>query len=493
MKEKYEKKIKLEKELIDAQPINNLKNINKKLELLDNLKNEYTSQINKIKLKLEQFISKFDTIKINSNIEVVEKKVNKDQSNIYLLNSFNTPFEKLELDKICYNIRNYKNNNLEYINKNIFDMLNIFKEVGIDLNSNDFNYSIFFKEYITELLNNKNIDELNTLFEQLYWQSPNIINHIEMNIKYLYLKNIKKFNKFISKKQNEVNDSITNLYEIYRNDKIKYLTLSDEDIYLNFEKFKNKELKINDYNEEKIIKLKNELSEGNPSELNFRNLLEDIIEYKNYEKFKFILDEVKIIFNERNKYKNAYKLKLKEIVKLEKKLYKLNNKYNKTKKEELKININSTLDTLYNLYIELENNKFNETIYKYLFDNSNICKALEVASSYYIFICNCIKKSDLDVDIDIFVKELKEFVLDPSNSIVNTVNIIDNYDFPSLICEKNRLMRMLISPELLDENNIKNLIDKLKIIIKSYDLQKIEMSIEEIDMYINVMNVLSKN
>ena len=68
MKEKYEKKIKLEKELIDAQPINNLKNINKKLELLDNLKNEYTSQINKIKLKLEKFISKFDTIKINSNI-----------------------------------------------------------------------------------------------------------------------------------------------------------------------------------------------------------------------------------------------------------------------------------------------------------------------------------------------------------------------------------------------------------------------------------------
>ena len=54
-------------------------------------------------------------------------------------------------------------------------------------------------------------------------------------------------------------------------------------------------------------------------------------------------------------------------------------------------------------------------------------------------------------------------------------------------------MQMLINPELLEENNIDNLIDKLKIIIKSYDLQKIEMSISEIDMYINVMNVLSKN
>ena len=216
MKEKYDQKIKLEKELIDAQPINNLKNINKKLELLDNLKNEYISQINKVKLKLEKFISKFDSIKINLNIEVIEKKVNNDQSNIYLLNNFNTPFEKVGLDKICYNIRNYKNNNLEYINKNILDMLCIFKNVGINLEPNDFNYSIFFNQYIVELLNNKDIDELNTLFEQLYWQSPNIINHIEMNIKYLYLKNIKKFNNFISKKQSKVNASITDLYEIYR-------------------------------------------------------------------------------------------------------------------------------------------------------------------------------------------------------------------------------------------------------------------------------------
>jgi len=207
MKEKYLEKINLAKELISSKPVTNLKNIDKKIELLDEMKAEYSSYFNDIKLKLESFLNNYNLMTINPNIGLLKDDLNDIESKISFLCNYNTSFEKMKLDRICYNIRNYQNSNLEYINKNIIDAIDIFREVGIDLTERDFNYSIFFHQYVVELLNNKDISVLNDLFEQLYWQSPSIIDHIEMNIKFLYLKNIKKFDFYVKKRQIEINKS----------------------------------------------------------------------------------------------------------------------------------------------------------------------------------------------------------------------------------------------------------------------------------------------
>jgi len=496
MKEKYLEKINLAKELISSKPVTNLKNIDKKIELLDEMKAEYSSYFNDIKLKLESFLNNYNLMTINPNIGLLKDDLNDIESKISFLCNYNTSFEKMKLDRICYNIRNYQNSNLEYINKNIIDAIDIFREVGIDLTERDFNYSIFFHQYVVELLNNKDISVLNDLFEQLYWQSPSIIDHIEMNIKFLYLKNIKKFDFYVKKRQIEINKSFDMLCSLYVQTKTNYDNLIDIDDYLNLEDFKNKKLKLADYSDDKIAKLVNELSEGNFTEQSFRNLLADVKEYKNYNKFNFILDDIKEIFKEKEKYKNAYKLKLKEINKNEKKLFKLNLKYNKTNnvsvKEDLKISINSILDILKVQYVELDDCKFNELIFKTVFDKSSIKQVLELSSYYYVFISKCIKKHDLEVDVDQFINDLKDYVYDSNNSIINNVNMVDNYDFPVLICEKNRLMHILITPDLLDENNIDSLIEKLNIIVKSYDLKKTSISLDEIKCCVNVNDVLGK-
>ena len=218
---------------------------------------------------------------------------------------------------------------------------------------------------------------------------------------------------------------------------------------------------------------------------------------KKYEKYKFIIEEVKLILDEKDKNKNVYNNKLREIIKTEKKLYKLNNKYNKSKKEsqkeDLKIEINAVLELLNNLYLELENSEFNEKVYKTIFNKSSISDVLKLASSYYIFISNCIKKYEKELNGIEVKNEIMDFVLNPNNTIINNVNMIDNYDFPSLISEQNRLMNMLINPELLNIENIDNLIEKLKIILKSFDLKKINISLSEIENYITVIQMLSNN
>lgn len=497
MKQNYEEKINLAKELIDAQPVNNIKNINKKLELLNSLKEEYDEYLNKIKKELEKYQEKFNMIQINPNIENMCKKISLIKQKISFMNELNTPFEKMGLDIICYNIRNYQNNNLDYINDNIFKAIEIFKKVGINLTAEDFDYSIYFNQYVSKLLDKKTNNNLNELFEQIYWKNPNIINHIEMNIKYLYYKNVKKFDKYIKTKQNDIKESKDNLCAELKECKIKYAKMFDEDTYLNLEKFKNKTLKTDNFHIEKIEKLKSELSDNEVEERNFRNLLSDVIEYKKYEKYKFIIEEVKLILDEKDKNKNVYNNKLREIIKTEKKLYKLNKKYNKSKKEsqkeDLKIEINAVLELLNNLYLELENSEFNEKVYKTIFNKSSISDVLKLASSYYIFISKCIKKYEKELNGIEVKNEIIDFVLNPNNTIINNVNMIDNYDFPSLISEQNRFMNMLINPDLLNIENIDNLIEKLKIILKSFDLKKINISLSEIENYITVIQMLSNN
>ena len=54
------------------------------------------------------------------------------------------------------------------------------------------------------------------------------------------------------------------------------------------------------------------------------NISKTLEEYQNYLKYKFVLDALLKIYNEKDKYKNGYEKQKKEIQKLEKKLVKTN-------------------------------------------------------------------------------------------------------------------------------------------------------------------------
>lgn len=482
MKEELELKISAIKETISASPVNNIKNLNKKLEELKEIEKEYSEQLDTVKTKINNYTKKYENLTINPDIEETYKEIQSVKNKISLTNPLNTSFEKLGLDLICYNIRNHKDNDLEYINKNILDAIDIFKKVGVKIEPNSFTYSVFLYEYMFNLLTGMTLDELKEIFENIYWKCPNIISHIEINIKNLYLKNIKSFEKYIKEQEKDLN--IDKLITKYSDLKMSYIKMLNTDEYTNLNKFKNKEYKINDFTEEKIEKIKYQFS----NDLNspFNKLLDDLIEYQNYNKFSFILDDIKVKFSEKDKYKNNYKTILKEIIKMEKSLNKLTKKYFKLKDEnklsELQLKINSSIDEIYLKYMELEEAKFNEQVYKNVFNESAILSIFKLASAYPTYLYKL--KEDINID------ELIEYILSPYNTIITNANISTTYDFPHLISEKNKLMNLNVNSDLLNESSIDGLINQLKLILIFDDLKKMSIKIEEIESYLNIINVL---
>ena len=183
-------------------------------------------------------------------------------------------------------------------------------------------------------------------FEKLYWECSDIIVHIELNIRYLYLKHEKDIEKYFVTENKEIlkdlETSDREYLEKYRTLKIKLEDLVGPDKKLMLDKFLNKELDVKNYEKEVVEKQFSKMLEepiDTYSKAELKEIMENIVklsktleEYQNYLKYKFILDEVIKIYKEKDKYKNGFERQKKEIQKLESKLVKTNKKYETTDK-----------------------------------------------------------------------------------------------------------------------------------------------------------------
>ena len=201
----FEKYISSNKDVLSVLPINTKRNRSKYVEKVKELE-ETALKIKKV--IWNEIVSRYDKIldiKENPQVDAVRKEI-KSIENIDLFNELNTPYEKLEFDKITHNLNCFFEGNLEFVNKNIKLFIEKFRALGITLTENDFNYSQytsqFMKVFFEESANgNLDSERLKKSFEEIYWKCPDIVTHIELNMRYLYYLNSKKIEKELSERK----------------------------------------------------------------------------------------------------------------------------------------------------------------------------------------------------------------------------------------------------------------------------------------------------
>jgi hypothetical protein len=186
-------KIDANKELIGTLPKNNEKNIKSYLKKLEEFSEEFKEYEKQILSEMEIRLEKISTIEENAEITKIKEGIEKIEKIMYLLNSVQTSYEKMELDRAIHNLRYYYKKNLEVVNETIIFCLKKFKELGIYLKIEDFCYSKFVRDYMEVILTELEKEELDlkrmqTKFEEIYWVCPNIIIYIELNMRYIYFK-----------------------------------------------------------------------------------------------------------------------------------------------------------------------------------------------------------------------------------------------------------------------------------------------------------------
>lgn len=465
MLNEFKQNIEVQKEVLEALPKNNNKNKKIYTNKLEQIRKDY-KEVNEIVLsEITKRKKRYESLELNPKIEKLSKKIVQIKKSLLLVNPYATSYEKSGLDKVLYELSHFYENDLDKVNKDIKSALNIFQNIGINLTSDNFMYSYYGNKYITKLLDEKeNKNELKTYFEELYWKCPEIITHITLNFKYLYYQNKKKFDAYYEEKNNELNN--------IQNDYIKYVEEKEElirnDGYLLMHSFLEGKLNINDYTLDKVKKAyKSIVDEENENKIknDIIKLYNNVVEYRNYLDYEYIITDLKTLYKEKDKYKNIYNTKKKEIDKMESKLFKnVKLLFKKEHKFEVLNSLtNIEINNLKTKYDELENDIFLEKISK-LDDSTTLYDLFILAISSYLYL---IKKEDLDIN------KLTSFITSPRIYILKNILINEEKDIGILIQDRYNLFGFKLNEEQLKKENLDNLIKELEIILGSIEMEKL--------------------
>ncbi len=428
--------------------------------------------------------------KHNTEESLPEERELLDITKVKRLSSLSSSSNKMNLDYYLYELSSFENNNLEKINGVILKILLAFKEVGIILTPKDFEYSEVVQKYMDTLIND--YDNIEKVFDDIYWENSNIITQIELNIRYLYFKHKKEIDKYYqSLKEEPLEEYLTKYIELKTNQKLNEY---QNRTYL-FNNFINHTLMLTDYSEKTIDGLLTDIildREDEDNYLNLTKLSSSLSEYNEYLNFEYIIKDIKELFTKKEEYKGKYDLKLKDITKKEKELFSLNKQINKTglfkpnlkKINELKLKRNTTITDILSLYIELDeltiqndiyNNVTNETTYQ------DILKLTCFNTKYFIKLL----KDQIDnltiEDINQNITNLFEYAFGSEINIISNIAISEEKDIPKIIKDKYRLLNISINEENLNKDDIEKVQKNIEDLIIYYNIKKINLNIQDID------------
>ena len=508
-------KIDVEKQLLSLMPRNNDKNISKYLEKIHELTKEYTKYQNDVEKILKKRYEKATNVDKSSEVENLEIRLNTIEKTLYLLSENKTSYEKMELDKIIYKIGKFYKGNLENINEQIEQYIKRFASVGINLDLSHFNYSIYVEQYMETFFkemekDNKNSNKLKTIFEEIYWKCPDIIIHIELNLRNIYLRKQTQIDKYFEKEKIKLlkqwEKTTKEIINTYMGIKVQKRDAKLQDKKMLLQQFINGELNIDNYTDEKVESYYSKIL-SNKIDINYEEIQKSILEflnslyeYKNYMNFQFIIDDMKKIYKEKDKYKKSYEENKKKIIELEKKLKKINKKISgkglfgkKNKEVKQSAEQNQIILELKKTYKELEKNKFYNKIYNNIEDNSTIYDILNLANSYYNYLTNCIIENNKTITqekMDEQIKKLNEFLNNPFNNIITNLTITDEKDIAMIIKDRYQLLNFNVKQEDLNGKNLDNLITLLENIVIGFCLKNTGLEVQNIKEILKIKDTL---
>lgn len=525
-----EEDIEAKKTLIDTLPTRtkaNKKKYNEKIELIlekyETYKNSLLKYINskdaRLKIKTEE-----------KNIEKLSEEVANLEHVRFVLNPINTYVEKMGFDSLLYEINHYSEFQFGSLNKILNEFLNKFELINIKLTSEDFDYTHYVKEYMTAFLevrnqHNEKYEKVSKIFEEIYWLNPNLIEHIELNLRCLIKVHSREFEKYIEKIQKEVKlqYGIKNYEECLKKLQRAYLNLKnaeEENINDIISKAKNGTIEISDYLVDS--KVRNEaytslsidsLNLQDKKEMenfyeNISKLKENLMEYSNYRQFIPLMMDFKSSYEKQlNVDKKVINTKLKELdstIKLkEKELYKLNKKINnksffnikKLTKDEIK-NLKSDSITLanelYKSYKDYDQEYFKNKVLSNLNNSFTISNFLELYYSFDYFkktaIKNVFKISNYE-ELITFSENFDLFAMNLNNVIMSGVFLFNKEDVSNVIVKKYRLSKINIVDDDLHTDNLENLLNKITLLLRINKIENSQTTVEKIWFSVKVKEI----
>ncbi len=480
---------------------------------------EYQKDIYKLISKKVKEIYPIDKTKSYDEVRKIISDYKK--TIIYTNNSYNS-FYKLGIYSLISSIDIDDNVSLNDVNSILSKIINIYKEAGITITSSDFTYSMFTYSYMSLFIDFFNNNDFNDImkkcFDSIYWECPNFIKHLKLNLWFILDKYKDKLDIYV----NNVSSNMLNDIGCYK-DKLldSYLSnvnslnnsIATDDFY-NLEMFISKKKNILDYLNNSATRVKNFdqfVIDGSFNDvLDVTKYYSDMIDLahtlnvlKKYYRYEFIIKDMQDKYNKRNENKDLYEQKLKEVKVEEAKRSKIYNDYLKSigkkglfhktdlaKEKSTKLEINEQINKLVTLYDELHDLEIVSMINKKITGVSSLYDLFYLSYSSYYYLEKMFKEhfsEDVNFSFEEELDRYFDFIYSPYIDFLRKINAFTNTDVSSVIVDKYRLLGININIDEISVDTLDSFMDTVNYIKTVYDISKSKLSLENIYFIIKFM------
>ena len=502
--EKIQEEVNIDKEILGALPKNGIRANSKYAQRVEEVAAKYYVYKDKLYDEAKRRYNELYTAKYNTSVNVTDG-LDELEEKLYLLNEYNTAFEKIGLDKDILVLRYYYKKDLGIVNNAVADAIAKFRSVGLQVTPTDFKYNKYVTEYMTVFLDKLDKDDLNsaeikTKFEEIYWKCPEIITYIELNLQYIYNQNEKRIEKALEDKKAVLlkqypKDEVWSKYTQYKKMSMESAANDAQKIV---GEFRDRTLRPADFTSENISKLVAEYTgQVKITDNDFEKICDSLVklkhsieEYMRYLKFKPIVDEIISIYKEKDKYKNSYTQLRKNIDKDDNKIIKMN--FGIFSKNALPKQTEIALQNK-ELYKEMAKEKVYQTIATKLTEQSTYYDAINLASSFYEYLFTHLINKDKtmnDESIVDYMDSLQESVRWPYFTILNNIKVLEEKDIEFLIKDRYNLLGINLTKDDLEEGKLPKLVETLEKVEKFYYIQKNGIDVDSIEDELELKTVV---
>ena len=490
------------KKILDILPVNTKYNRKRKTDYINEEIANDTNRLNAVKQEIENRLSKFNSLQ--ENVSINQLKEDLERCNIINeWNKYNTSYEKMHLDYYLYQLHRYYKEDLKSVNACIYKIIEAFKKVEVPLTKEDFNFNKYAATYMEKILNNVSDEELTSCFEELYWKNPDIVKTIEINFKSIYFRNEKKIDKYYENRHTEYlkKYSDSKLYEtrIKLNEELN--TVLTVDPYLIFNKFVSGEYLLGDYKVDDINKKKDAYFADNS--YNTETLLELIKVLKEYQiliKYRYIFNDMKDKLGKKDEFKDSKNKALKDALKEEANLIKLNKKsekkplFGKKKPDEkFLFDYKEIFNKVMGYYNDFDNFAYQDLIYTKLNKDSTILEVLRLVSSNYLYYVKKALEQDENLNITLITEEfetLRNYVNDNEFILLDNIALLDEKPMKQLIVEKYNLGKVNLTTDMLLDDSIEKTLLDLNSILNYENVVTAGIDLNDIRLYLEYKKIL---
>ncbi len=528
------KDIESKKTLLTNSPTKTKTNRKKYNQTVEEIKKKYVEYQSGIRNYLLAKSKSLNVSEEEQKLEKITERVETLEHVKFLLNPSNTYFEKMGFDDLLYQLNNYYIFNFKSLNEIINGFLDKFELAGIYLESDDFNYTCYVHEYMASFLEvrhkrQNNYDKVSEIFEQIYWINPEIISHIELNFRKLLKKNERKFNNYITALQKEAmnKNNIDNYAVCLERLQDAYIDLNmktKESIVDIIELAKNNEINIEQYLEDSKVRktafislISDEISFDDKDQMTkicsaLEKLKLNIEEYINYLKFKPLFkdfretyekflpqDDKKVVYKGLQEIVAKIEDKENELEKLNKKIFSGRPGFFEFKSDndlkQLKAESVYKAKELYELYKKYDEEYFKDKVMHILDQTMSVSDLLNLYFSFDYFKKLVIQKVYNVNNYDEIIKYSEEFdlfAMNPTNIIIMGIPIFEDTDIAKVICNKYRLNNLKLNEADLSEDNLKQLLNKILLILRVNKIENSKISLDKIWFMAEVEKIINK-